>query len=37
MKLIVFSEFVEFRVVGLTKAYLRIRFMKLGTLGDCAE
>jgi|688.fasta_scaffold778040_1 hypothetical protein len=37
MKLIIFSEFVELRVVGLTKTHLRIRFMKLGTLGDCAE
>jgi hypothetical protein len=37
MKLSIFGEYGEFTVVGLIRTYLRIRSMKLSTVGECAE
>jgi hypothetical protein len=34
MKLSVFGDFGKFTVVGLTKARLRMRLMKLSVLGE---
>ena len=37
MKQSVLGEYGEFTVVGLIRTYLRIRSMKLSTVGECAE